>query len=193
MKTIRIMYAIFTVAVSIMAAGKAVGAHEEIAIEETAQIAQETVQTVQIQEEIKKEQTEEQQEEQVKEQEDRTAADDYMLAKIAMAEAEGESLKTKALVIRTVLNRVKSPNFPDNVEEVIYQKNQFTPISDGRYDRVEPNEECYEALKLVKEGWDESEGATYFEMTQDHPTWHSDNLLHLFEIDGTSFYKEYDR
>lgn len=186
MKTIRIMYAIFTVAASVIAAGKAVGAREEITIEETAQIAQETVQTVQMPEEIKEEQTEEQQEEW-------TAADDYMLAKIAMAEAEGESLKTKALVIRTVLNRVKSPNFPDNVEEVIYQKNQFTPISDGRYDRVEPNEECYEALKLVKEGWDESEGATYFEMTQDHPTWHSDNLLHLFEIDDTSFYKEYDR
>ena len=42
--------------------------------------------------------------------------DDYMLAKIAMAEAEGEDTICKALLIMTVLNRVKSDDFPDTVK-----------------------------------------------------------------------------
>lgn len=38
--------------------------------------------------------------------------DAYMLTKIAMAEAEGEDIIGKALVIRVVLNRVSSSEFP---------------------------------------------------------------------------------
>lgn len=53
--------------------------------------------------------------------------DERMLAKIAMAEAEGESVEGKALVILVVLNRVWSDEFPDSIEEVIFQKNQFPP------------------------------------------------------------------
>ena len=40
--------------------------------------------------------------------------DAYLLAKIAMAEAEGEDTVGKALVIRTVLNRVESDKFPES-------------------------------------------------------------------------------
>ncbi len=43
-----------------------------------------------------------------------------MLLKLAMAEAEGESTEGKALVIRVVLNRVQSEDFPGTVEEVIF-------------------------------------------------------------------------
>ena len=43
-----------------------------------------------------------------------------MLLKLAMAEAEGESTEGKALVIRVVLNRVQSEDFPGSVEEVIF-------------------------------------------------------------------------
>ena len=41
------------------------------------------------------------------------ADDSYRLAKIAMAEAEGEDTEGKALVILVVLNRVWSDDFPD--------------------------------------------------------------------------------
>lgn len=50
--------------------------------------------------------------------------DSYLLAKIAMAEAEGESVQTKTLIILTVLNRVHSDKFPDTIEEVIFEKYQ---------------------------------------------------------------------
>lgn len=120
--------------------------------------------------------------------------DKYMLAKIAMAEAEGESVKCKVHIILVVLNRVQDAYFPDTIEEVIFQNRngvyQFTPISDGRWYRVEPNEECWEALRMVMELEDDiSEGALYFESCKNKDNWHSRNLQFLYEIDGTRFYK----
>lgn len=86
--------------------------------------------------------------------------DAYLLAKIAMAEAEGEDVEGKALVILVVLNRVWSGKFPDSIPEVIFQDGQFSPVSNGRFDRVEPDRECYEALELIQlNKWDESQGA----------------------------------
>ncbi len=94
--------------------------------------------------------------------------DAYRLAKIAMAEAESEDTEGKALVMLVVLNRVWDDEFPDTIEEVIFQKGQFSPISNGRYDEVEPDEDCYRALQLIQTGgWDESHGATYFESKSD--------------------------
>lgn len=107
--------------------------------------------------------------------------DAYRLAKIAMAEAESEDTEGKALVMLVVLNRVWSDEFPDTIEDVIFQKGQFSPISNGRYDEVEPDEDCYRALQLIQTGgWDESHGATYFESKSDS-TWHSENLTFLFK------------
>lgn len=107
--------------------------------------------------------------------------DAYRLAKIAMAEAESEDTEGKALVMLVVLNRVWDDEFPDTIEEVIFQKGQFSPISNGRYDEVEPDEDCYRALQLIQTGgWDESHGATYFE-SKSVSTWHSENLTFLFK------------
>lgn len=116
----------------------------------------------------------------------------YLLAKIAMAEAESECITCKALVIGTVLNRVESDKFPDSIREVLYQKNQFSPVCNGRFESIEPNEDCYEALRLIEEGYVDRMGATYFEATSDCETWHSRNLEKLVEHCGTTFYKERD-
>ena len=56
------------------------------------------------------------------------AEDAYMLAKIAMAEAESEDTEGKALVMLVVLNRVWSDEFPDTIAGVIFQDGQFSPI-----------------------------------------------------------------
>lgn len=118
----------------------------------------------------------------------------YLLAKIAMAEAEGEDTEGKALVILTVLNRVQSKKayFPDSIKEVIFEKGEFTPVTSGRFFRLEPSEDCYKALELVENGWDESNGALYFERTTDKSTWHSRNLEKLFDHGNHTFYKEVD-
>lgn len=121
---------------------------------------------------------------------DWSAEDSYLLAKIAMAEAEGCNTRTKTLIIMCVLNRVSSDEFPDTIYDVIFQTNQFSPIDNGRWDRVEPNEDCWEAVKVVMEAkYDYSGGATYFESCDDEDNWHSRNLEYLYESEGIRFYK----
>lgn len=121
---------------------------------------------------------------------DWSVEDSYLLAKIAMAEAEGCNTQTKTLIIMCVLNRVWSDEFPDTIEEVIFQENQFSPIDNGRWNRVEPNEDCWEAVKIVMESkYDYSGGATYFESCDDEDNWHSRNLEFLYESEGIRFYK----
>lgn len=115
--------------------------------------------------------------------------DEYLLVKIAMAEAEGEDVDGKALVILTVLNRVGSNEFPDTIYDVIYQPDQFSPVGSGRFDAVEPSDECYQALNMVIDGWDESQGALYFESCDNADNWHSRNLEHLFTHGRHRFYK----
>lgn len=121
---------------------------------------------------------------------DWSVEDSYLLAKIAMAEAEGCNTRTKTLIILCVLNRVWSDEFPDTIHDVIFQTNQFSPIDNGRWDRVEPNEDCWEAVKVVMEAkYDYSGGATYFESCDDEDNWHSRNLEFLYESEGIRFYK----
>lgn len=61
------------------------------------------------------------------------------------AEAGGEDENGKLLVANVVLNRVNSNIFPDTVTGVVYQKEfgvcQFSPVSDGRINRVRVSEE----------------------------------------------------
>lgn len=125
---------------------------------------------------------------------DWNAEDSYLLAKIAMAEAEGCNIKCKERVILVVLNRVWDDRFPDTVYDVIHENYngvyQFTPIQNGRWDRVEPNEECYQAVEnIMKNPYDESEGALYFESCENEDNWHSQNLEYLYEADGIRFYR----
>lgn len=119
-----------------------------------------------------------------------TENDEYLMARLAMAEQEDGDITSKALVIRIIINRVESDNFPDTVATVIFEKDQFTPIYNGRWEQVEPDAECYEALELVKNGWDESQGATYFELTTSKATWHNTSLIKLFEHETTTYYRE---
>lgn len=117
------------------------------------------------------------------------AEESQMLMKLAMAEAEGESVEGKALVMLVVLNRVWSDDFPGTIEEVIFQPKQFSLVTEGgRYYTTEPNEECREALELVMNGWDESGGALYFESCEGG-SWHSENLEYLFQEGNHKFYR----
>nr|WP_325300245.1 cell wall hydrolase [uncultured Dysosmobacter sp.] len=114
-----------------------------------------------------------------------------MIAKMAMAEAEGEDTEGKTLVMLVILNRVKNENFPDTIEDVIAQPDAFTSYTNGRYAEAEPDDDCWAAMDLITtDQWDESQGALYFERTADGPTWHSEHLQRLFEHGNHTFYKE---
>ena len=111
-----------------------------------------------------------------------------MLLKLGVAErGETECTECIALVMRTVLNRVNADRFGSSVRSVIMATDQFTPVMDGTYYTAEPNERCYEALDMVIYGWDESQGALYYEWCEGE-SWHSQNLHLLFQHCDTRFY-----
>lgn len=71
------------------------------------------------------------------------------ISQVVMAEAEGQDWEAQWYIACVVLNRVESDLFPDSVKEVIFQENQFSCVWDGRYDRVEPNDSCMEAVQYA--------------------------------------------
>lgn len=119
--------------------------------------------------------------------------DGEMLMRLAEAEAGNQSVEGKAMVMLVVLNRVESDAFPETVGGVITQSHggcwQFeTAMPGGGYWSLEPDEECAEALELVRFGWDQSQGALYFESCRAE-CWQSANCEYLFTLGGHEFYK----
>jgi N-acetylmuramoyl-L-alanine amidase len=68
-----------------------------------------------------------------------------LLARIVRAEAQTEPMEGKVAVARVVLNRVKSPQFPNTVKEVIYQRNQFQPVMNGEIN-MPADKESFDAV-----------------------------------------------
>lgn len=118
-----------------------------------------------------------------------TEEEQELLLKLGMAErGQTQCVTCIALVMCTVLSRVEEPNrFGSSISSVIYAQDQFTPVSDGTFAKAEPNDACRQALELVIYGWDESQGALYYEFCQG-PSWHSQNLPLLFSHCDTRFY-----
>ncbi|MFZ5595726.1 MAG: LysM peptidoglycan-binding domain-containing protein [Bacillota bacterium] len=90
---------------------------------------------------------------------------DY-LARIITAEADNQSYEAKVAVGATVLNRVKSPLFPDTIREVVNQvdsggRYQFEPVLNGWINRP-PSESAIKAAQDALNGWDPTGGALYF-------------------------------
>lgn len=117
-----------------------------------------------------------------------TEEEQTMLLKIGMAErGDTDCTECIALVMRTVLNRVDSDRFGSSIHSVLHAQDQFTPVMDGSFYSAEPNDRCREALEMVICGWDESQGALYYEWCQGE-SWHSRNLHLLLQHCDTHFY-----
>lgn len=113
-----------------------------------------------------------------------------LLAKICMAEAGIECLECKMNVICVILNRVADDKFPDTIKDVIYEQGQFEPVSQEKWETLEPNEECFLAVDMVEEGMDLSQGCLFFRVTTpEEDTWHDNHLEQVFKHCHTSFYK----
>ena len=120
--------------------------------------------------------------------------DIYELAKIIMCEAEGESQKCKEYVGQVVLNRLKSGKYGNTMHSVIFANNgktyQFSPVKPGgRWWRVEPNQDCYDAAYSVLNASEPFTNAMYFEDCKGD-SWHSRNLTKVATVDGMRFYVE---
>lgn len=58
------------------------------------------------------------------------------LAQLVEAEAGNQPFEGKCLVVDTILNRVESPDFPDNIHDVIFQDGQFSVIKNGAWEKA---------------------------------------------------------
>ena len=90
-----------------------------------------------------------------------SSSDIYLLAKCIHAEARGEPYVGQVAVAAVILNRVKSPEFPNTISGVIYQPWAFTAVHDGQIN-LEPNDTAYKAAKDALNGWDPSYGCLYY-------------------------------
>ena len=79
-----------------------------------------------------------------------TLEDIDLMARIVRAEAGNQTLHGKRLVADVILNRVDSEDFPDSVQDVIFQTNQFSTTTDGALERADQTVtgEDYRAVEL---------------------------------------------
>lgn len=87
--------------------------------------------------------------------------DAYLLARIVHGEARGEPYMGKVAVAAVVLNRVKSPSFPNTISGVIYQTGAFDAVADGQIN-LTPDADSIRAAKDALNGWDPTGGSLYY-------------------------------
>lgn len=122
--------------------------------------------------------------------------DREVLLRIVEAEAGNEDITGKMLVAGVVMNRVESGKFPDTVKEVVYQREdgvaQFSPVSNGRLEKVCVSEETQEAVERVIYGEDITKGALYFASRKyadpEKMKWFDNSLTLLFTYGGHEFF-----
>ncbi len=115
------------------------------------------------------------------------------LSRIVNAEAGGESYEGKLAVANVILNRVKSPDFPNTIYGVVFDKYndiyQFTPVANG-YIYTEPNAESIIAAQDALDGANNIEDCLYFngiEMAE--TSWAALNREYYTQIGGHCFFR----
>ena len=76
-----------------------------------------------------------------------------LMAQLVEAEAGNQDFEGKCLVVDVLLNRLESPDFPNTVEEVIFQEGQFSVTKNGAWEKAAWNmkEDDYKAVEYELE------------------------------------------
>lgn len=120
--------------------------------------------------------------------------EDYqVMLKIVQAEAGGCDSRGKILVANVIMNRVRSREFPDSITGVVYEKSQFSPVSNGSINQVKVTEDTIECVNRALGGEDYSQGALYFmnrgASYDGNVRWFDKTLSFLFSHGGHEFFK----
>lgn len=115
----------------------------------------------------------------------------YWLSRIINAESESESLGGKIAVGNVILNRVKSPDFPDSIYGVIFDSRwggQFQPAKNGTINNT-PTAESVLAAKLCLDGASVA-GSSLFFLNPAISTsfWMMENKSHVATVGNHQFY-----
>lgn len=84
-----------------------------------------------------------------------------LMANAVYGEARGEPYEGQVAVAAVILNRVKSPTFPNSVSGVIFEPRAFTAVADGQI-WLTPNDTAKRAVLDAINGWDPSGNALYY-------------------------------
>lgn len=113
------------------------------------------------------------------------------LARIIHAESVGEPLLGQIAVGCVVMNRVKSPYYPNTIYGVIFDRKygvQFSPILNGAIYNT-PSYNATLAAKICLEGTDISEGAFFFlEPRLATSSWIPQSRTYAYTIGNHDFY-----
>ncbi len=112
----------------------------------------------------------------------------FWLSRVIHRESGNQPLEGMMAVGNVVLNRVADPVFPDTVEGVLAQKNQFSTYKSGVLAETNPSERSIIAAKLVMDGGvvEETKGALYFDSGS--TSWAARNKELIATIGGHKFY-----
>lgn len=115
-----------------------------------------------------------------------------LLAEVIVYEARGEDRKGKIAVAWVVMNRVKSPAFPNTVREVVKQRGQFSYLRDKHTQEKplqEDWEEAYEIAQAVMTGKLKSPvGHATFYHAKKKRVWWSKKMQLVASVDNHRFY-----
>lgn len=115
-----------------------------------------------------------------------TAEELDLLARIVEAEAKDQPYEGRIAVANVVLNRVDSSKFPNTIYDVVYAKNQFSPVRTG-----EINKKASElSVKAAVEAFEGREitDALYFNATWVTGSWASRNRDFCMKLGTHVFY-----
>lgn len=119
---------------------------------------------------------------------------DYeVLKQIVEAEAGGCDMEGRILVANVILNRVRDGEFPSTITDVVYQRSQFSPVSDGRLKSCSVSKKTVEAVNRALAGEDHSQGALFFmnrlRSRSSNVNWFDRNLTYLFQHEKHEFFR----
>ena len=111
----------------------------------------------------------------------------YWLYQLVEAEAGTESRECRAWICSSVFNFMKLDGTPNNVIDMIFYKNTYSPTLDGRIYSVVPKQSTKEVVdSVLKNGT--CTNAIFFEADYCNSSWHS-TRTRIRQIDHTIFYK----
>ncbi|RAP76201.1 spore cortex-lytic enzyme [Paenibacillus montanisoli] len=90
-----------------------------------------------------------------------SANDLKLMANAVYGESRGEPYIGQVAVAAVILNRVKSPSFPNTVSGVIFQPGAFTAVADGQI-WLTPNANAKKAVQDAINGMDPTGGCIYY-------------------------------
>lgn len=113
----------------------------------------------------------------------------YWLSRVIHLESGNQSMEGQIAVGNVVMNRVRDPQFPNTIEGVLAQKNQFSTYASGRMAKADPGEDSEIAAKLVLEGATVLPTALFFNAKSMKNSYAARKREYVCTIGNHSFYE----